>query len=57
MLHGKHMNTHLQAYINLAPILITALLSSRKRVKLESENHGVPLFFEIFFLHDECSTY
>ena len=56
MLHGKHMNTYLQAYINLsaAPILITALLSSRKRVKLESENHGVPLFFEIFFLHDEC---
>ena len=59
MLHGKHMKTYLQAYINLsaAPILITALLSSRKRVKLESENHGVPFFFENFFLHDECSTY
>ena len=59
MLHGKHMNTYLQAYINLsaAPILITALLSSRKGVKLESENHGIPFFFEIFRFHDECSTY
>ena len=53
------MKTYLHAYINLSasPILNIALVSSRKRVKLESENHGIPFFFENFFLHDECSTY
>ena len=33
------------------------LVSSRKEVKLESENNGIPLFFENFLHHDECSTY
>ena len=53
------MKTYLQANINLssAPILIIALVSSRKGVKLESEYHGIPFFFENFLLHDECSTY
>ena len=41
------MKTYLQAHINLssAPILIIALVSSRKGVKLESEYHGIPFFF------------
>ena len=53
------MKTYLHAYINLSasPILYIALVSSRKGVKLESENHGIPFFFEIFRFHDECSTY
>ena len=55
MLHRKHnMKTYLHAYINIiaSPISNIALVSSRKGVKLESVNHGIPLFFENFLFHD-----
>ena len=55
MLHRKHnMKTYLHAYINIiaSPISNIALVSSRKGVKLESENHGIPFFFENFLFHD-----
>ena len=52
------MKTYLHAYINLSasPILNISLVNSRKG-ELESENNGIPLFFENFLHHDECSTY